>query len=188
MSMKIDCPIDCADGSTRSAIKSALEGKLTMTAAEYTEYTKDNFSISTNQGRLDIETIHNFLTNAYWSKKIPRSIVEKAIRHSLCFGVYDDSTGAQIGLARVVSDCATFAYLADVFILESYRGRGLSKWLMQCVLTHPELQGLRRFMLATLDAHGLYHQFGFDPLEFPERLMAIVRPNIYEELAEQGNG
>jgi GNAT superfamily N-acetyltransferase len=188
MSMRIDCPIGDADNNLQLALKSALEGVTTMNAAEnteYTEYTKDNFSISTDQGKLDIETIHNFLANAYWSKNIPRSIVEKAIRHSLCFGVYDDRTGAQIGLARVVSDYATFAYLADVFILEPYRGQGLSKWLMQCILTHPELQGLRRFMLATRDAHGLYSQFGFEPIQHPEWLMTINRPNIYEE---QGNG
>jgi GNAT superfamily N-acetyltransferase len=120
-----------------------------------------------------------FLTNSYWAKGISREIVTRSIEHSLCFGIYEGS-GAQIGFARVVSDFATVAYLGDVFVLESHRGRGLSKWLMECVLEHPALQNLRRWILLTRDAHGLYSQFGFTPVKAPERYMELHRPNVYE--------
>lgn len=137
------------------------------------------FLISTDPARLDLDVIHGFLTNCYWAKGIPREIVVRSIERSLCFGVYDGA-GAQVGFARVISDCATFAYLADVFILESHRGRGLGKLLMECIQQHPSLQGLRRWSLSTKDAHGLYAQYGFVPLMWPERYMEILRPNLYE--------
>jgi GNAT superfamily N-acetyltransferase len=143
------------------------------------ESRRGEFSISTDQARLDLDVIHGFLTDCYWAKGIPRQIVARSIEHSLCFGIYDGS-GAQVGFARVVSDFATVAYLGDVFVLESHRGRGLSKWLMQCILQHPALQNLRRWILLTGDAHGLYAQFGFTPVTSPERYMELHRPDVYE--------
>ena len=142
------------------------------------EWKQGEFIITNRREDLDIETIHNFLRESYWSKGIPKPIVEKAIDNSLCFGLYHSSK--QVGFGRVVSDQATFAYLADVFVVSAYRGRGLGKWLVSCVLAHPELQGLRRWMLATLDAHGLYEQNGFVALRKPEVFMEINDPNIYQ--------
>jgi GNAT superfamily N-acetyltransferase len=146
------------------------------------EYRKGRYLISTDKSRLDLDVIHGFLTRSYWAAGIPRQIVEKSVEHSLCFGLYDGAE--QVGFARVISDFATFAYLADVFVLESHRGRGLSKWLMERIMAHPELQGLRRWMLATRDAHGLYRRYGFGPLEAPDNYMVIARPNIYTEAPE----
>jgi GNAT superfamily N-acetyltransferase len=143
------------------------------------EYRMGEFLISTDQARLDLTVIHGFLTNCYWSKGIPRDVVARSIEHSHCFGIYDGG-GAQVGFARVVSDYATVAYLGDVFVLESHRGRGLSKWLMECVMQHPALQNLRRWILLTRDAHGLYSQFGFTPIETPDRYMELHRPNVYD--------
>jgi N-acetylglutamate synthase-like GNAT family acetyltransferase len=137
------------------------------------------FMISTSRERLDLDVIHGFLTNSYWAKGIPRELVARAIEHSLCFGVYD-GCGAQVGFARAISDFATYAYIADVFVVESYRGRGLGKELMKCIRQHPALQGLRRWSLTTKDAHQLYALVGFGPLNWPERYMEILRPNIYE--------
>jgi len=142
-------------------------------------YHRDGFTISTDPSRLDLDLIHDFLSNhAYWSPGISRALVEKAIKNSLCFGIYANSSAGkyegQIGFARVITDHATFAYLDDVFILPTVRGLGLSKWLMECILSHPELQGLRRWLLATRDAHGLYAQFGFRPLARPERFMEVI--------------
>jgi GNAT superfamily N-acetyltransferase len=142
------------------------------------EYTWNEFAISTDQSRLQIDVIYNFLVTSYWSTNIPRAIVERSIEHSLCFGVYNRSH--QIGFARVVTDCATFGYIADVFILEPYRGNGLSKWLMKTILDYPELQGFRRWMLATRDAHGLYQQFGFQTLADPARFLERTNLNIYK--------
>jgi GNAT superfamily N-acetyltransferase len=142
------------------------------------EFTKKDFLISTDPSKLDLKLIHRFLTNAYWSKNISFEIVEKSTRNSLCFGLFHH--GQQIGFARVISDYATFAYLADVFILEEYRGQGLSKWLMECILGYPDLQNLRRWVLVTRDAHGLYRHFGFTHLQAPERYMEIVHLNPYE--------
>ena len=139
------------------------------------------YEISTDAHRLNLDVIHGFLAEeSYWSRGIPRSIVERAIENSLCFGVYHGAT--QIGFARVVTDRSTFALLADVFILEAHRGKGLSKWLMRCVVAHQDLQGLRRFLLLTSDAHGLYRQFGFEPIGSPQRFMEILRPDIYRSL------
>ena len=143
------------------------------------EYRRGDFLISTDRARLDLTVIHGFLTSCYWSKGIPREVVARSIEHSLCFGIYDGS-GAQVGFARVVSDYETVAYLGDVFVLESHRGRGLSKWLMECVMQHPALQNLRRWILLTRDAHALYSQFGFTPIETPERYMELHRPNVYD--------
>jgi GNAT superfamily N-acetyltransferase len=136
------------------------------------------YEISTDKSRLDINAIHDYLKQSYWSPGIPYAIVERAINHSMCFGVFHG--GAQIGFARVVTDHATFAYLCDVYILEAHRGQGLSKRLMKTIMTHPDLQGLRRFNLGTRDAHGLYAQFGFTPLGNPARMMEILVPNAYQ--------
>ncbi|WP_400192484.1 GNAT family N-acetyltransferase [Hymenobacter sp. B81] len=138
------------------------------------------FSISPDPARLDVGLIHDYLgRHSYWAPGISRELVERSIRHSLCFGVYDEATGAQVGFARVVSDQATFAYLCDVFVLEAYRGRGLSKQLMQYIIDYPALQGLRRWLLATRDAHSLYAQFGFTPLAAPPRFMENARLDPY---------
>ena len=133
-----------------------------------------DFEISTDPARLDIDVIHNFLVTSYWAKGRRRSVVERSIRNSLCFGVY--LAGRQVAFARVVSDRAVFAYLMDVFVLPEFRGRGISKALMRSVLGHPDLQNLRVFLLATRDAHRLYAQFGFRSLAYPERWMSIQDP------------
>lgn len=138
---------------------------------------RNEYQISTDRHRIDVAAVHAYLTQSYWSPGISRKVVERAIENSLCFGVY---VGAQqAGFARVISDKATFAYLADVFILEPHRGKGLSKWLIEFITSHEELQGLRRFMLATKDAHSLYEQFGFVPLANPSRMMEKLNPNLY---------
>lgn len=142
-----------------------------------------NFTIDTNKDRLDITYIQHKLSKTYWAEEIPLSIVERAIENSLCFGVYEGER--QIGFARMITDKATFAYLCDVFIDEDYRGRGISKWLMSVIMDYPDLQGLRRFMLATKDAHGLYRQYGFNELVAPERWMEIHVPGIYKKLKTQ---
>jgi GNAT superfamily N-acetyltransferase len=136
------------------------------------------FSVSTDPARLDLPLIHDFLSNhSYWAAGIPEKLVRRSLENSLCFGLYHDAS--QIGFARVVTDKATFAYLGDVFVLDSYRGRGLSKWLLDCVMRHPDLQGLRRFILGTRDAHRLYDRLGFAPLASPERFMEICPPDVY---------
>jgi N-acetylglutamate synthase-like GNAT family acetyltransferase len=145
------------------------------------EHRKGDFLISTDREHLNLDLIHGFLTNSYWAKGITREIVARAIEHSLCFGIYD-AKGSQVGFARVISDRATFAYLGDVFVLESHRGCRLSKWLMECIMKHPELQGLRRWTLLTRDAHGLYSQFGFTPVQAPQWYMELHRPNVYETI------
>jgi N-acetylglutamate synthase-like GNAT family acetyltransferase len=143
------------------------------------EVRKDDLLISDDSTLLDRELIHRFLSErSYWAQNAPREVVNRAIEHSLCFGVY--RSGKEVGFARVITDSATFAWLSDVFIVESERGNGLSKQLVAAVLAHPRLQGLRRFMLATLDAHGLYQQFGFKPIQDVERFMEIYRPNAYK--------
>jgi GNAT superfamily N-acetyltransferase len=122
------------------------------------EWTKEAYTISTDKERIDVAIVHAFLTSSYWAKGIPVETVRRSIEGSMAFGVYDGKK--QAGFARVITDGATFAYLADVFIAEGWRGRGLSAWLMECILAHPDLQGLRRFLLARRDAHGLYRKFG----------------------------
>lgn len=141
------------------------------------KYKNYKFLISTDKSKLDLGIIHNFLKNSYWARNIPLSIIKKSIRNSLCFGVYKDKK--QIGFARVISDYATFAYVADVFILETHQGIGLSKWLMKSILSHPKLRDLRRWILVTKDAHGLYLKYGFKPLKAPERFMELHNPNVY---------
>lgn len=139
---------------------------------------REGFAITTETSFFNVEFIHAFLSQSYWAENIPIETVQKSIDNSLCFGVFH--LGRQIGFARVITDKATFAYLADVFIDEAYRGQGLSKWLMEEMMNHEDLQGLRRMMLATRDAHGLYAQFGFSELTFPERWMQIHKPGIYK--------
>jgi len=140
---------------------------------------KDNFSISTDTAKLDITSIHQFLsTKAYWSLNIPKEKVAQSIQNSLCFGVYDE--GKQIGFARIISDYTTIAYLGDVYIFEAYRGKGLSKWLMETIMTHPDLQGLRRWILLTGDAHELYRKFGWSEISDPSKWMEIHNKNCYE--------
>jgi GNAT superfamily N-acetyltransferase len=151
---------------------------LTPSSGAVEESRRGEFLISTDRARLDLDLVHGFLTNCYWAKGIPRDVVLRSIEHSLCFGVYDGS--GQVGFARVVSDFATVAYLGDVFVLESHRGRGLSKWLMECIVQYPGLQNLRRWILVTRDAHGLYAQFGFTPVKAPERYMELHQPEVYE--------
>jgi GNAT superfamily N-acetyltransferase len=141
------------------------------------EWRKNDYLISTDRSKIDLDMVHRFLSASYWAENIPRSVVQKSIENSLCFGVFHQQD--QIGFARVISDWATFAYLGDVFILPSHRNKGLAKWLMQIISDHPELQGLRRFTLATRDAHGLYAQFGFTPFDKPERWMQKHDPDVY---------
>lgn len=142
------------------------------------EWQKDGFTISTDKNLLQIGRIQKFLTEeSYWAKERTREQTTLAIENSVCFGVYAGEN--QIGFARVVSDHATFAYLGDVYVLEEFRGKGVSKWLMKTIIEHPDLQNLRRWILATKDAHTLYEQFGFHALNFPERWMEKPAPNAY---------
>lgn len=143
------------------------------------EHRRGDFLLSTDRRRVRLDVVHEFLTSCYWAKGIPREVVAQSIEHSLCFGVYEGDT--QVGFARVVTDFATVAYLGDVFVLESHRGRGLSKWMMECIVQHPALQNLRRWILLTRDAHGLYSKSGFTPLKDPERYMELHRPDVYEK-------
>jgi GNAT superfamily N-acetyltransferase len=143
------------------------------------EQRRGEFLVSTDRERLDLDVIHGFLTGSYWAKGIPREVVARSIENSLCFGLY--ASGKQVGFARVISDFATYAYLGDVFVLESFRGRGLGKWLMECILQHPQLQGLRRWSLVTRDAHGLYAQLGFTPLTKPQNYMELHRRDVYSK-------
>jgi GNAT superfamily N-acetyltransferase len=151
------------------------------------ESRRGSLEVSTDPARLDLDTIHSFLARSYWASGIPRETVRRSLAHSLCFGLYD--ADAQVGMARVVSDYATFAYLADVFVLESHRGRGLGSWMIACVMAHPDLQGLRVWRLATRDAHGLYRRFGFGPCLRPETHMEILDRDVYSRgRREQANG
>lgn len=145
------------------------------------ELLEDGFLFSTHKEKLDIEYIHRFLHDeSYWAKGIPLILVKRSIENSLCFGVYDKTK--QIGFARVTSDLATFAYLGDVFVDEAYRGNGISKKLIAFILSFDELKIVRRFLLATKDAHGLYSQYNFKPLNGPDRFMEIHQPDIYKTL------
>jgi GNAT superfamily N-acetyltransferase len=144
-----------------------------------TDLKREGYSISTDPGKLELKFIHDYLYKSYWSEEIPIDIVKKSIQGSLCFGVYQGSR--QVGFARMITDRATFAYLADVFIDDGHRGKGLSKWLMETIMSHPDLQGLRRILLATRDAHKLYNQFGFKPLDRPESIMQFHVPGIYKK-------
>jgi GNAT superfamily N-acetyltransferase len=143
----------------------------------FIEYERQGYRILTDPDVMDIQAVHDYLTSSYWARGIPLELVAKSVRGSLCFGVFKDDR--QVGFARVVTDRTTFAYLCDVYVLESHRGQGLGKWLMDVVVAHPDLQGLRRFALATRDAHGLYEKCGFTRLARPEMFMEINRPDIY---------
>jgi GNAT superfamily N-acetyltransferase len=149
----------------------------TLQFEKASEYRKGKFTVSTARELIDLDLVHGFLTECYWAKEIPRDVVARSIENSLCFGVYAESK--QVGFARVISDYATYAYIGDVFLLEAFRGHGLGKWLMECVMQHPRLQGLRRWNLVTSDAHGLYAQFGFEPLKKPQNYMELHRPDVY---------
>jgi len=134
--------------------------------------------ISADRARMDVAVIHGFLSqDSYWAKNVPREVVERAVEHSLCVGAFED--GVQVGFARAITDYATFAYIADVFVLPSHRGHGISKQLMDALVNHRELHGLRRWHLVTRDAHGLYAQFGFTPVDVPERHMMRVVTDAY---------
>jgi GNAT superfamily N-acetyltransferase len=145
------------------------------------QLTKGQYSISTDPRRLDVNAIHAFLSRSFWAEGIPRALVETSIANSLSFGLFDD--GAQVGFARVVTDRATYAYLCDVYVLESHRGRGLGKWLIEAVMAHPDLQNVRRFQLVTRDAHRLYAPHGFTAPADPEWQMEIFRPGMYKAIA-----
>jgi GNAT superfamily N-acetyltransferase len=145
--------------------------------------TRHNFSLTTDPARLDLDVIHGFLANCYWAKGITREVVAQSIENSLCFGVYDGND--QVAFARVISDFATYAYIGDVFVLETHRGLGLSKWIMESITTHPRLQGLRRWNLLTRDAHDLYAKFGFTPVAKPDRYMELHNPEVYSRKLEK---
>lgn len=147
----------------------------------YQEFHDEIFLVSTDPGKLELDAIHAFLSQeSYWAKGIPKEIMIRAIENSLCFGVYENRK--QIGFARLVTDHATFAYLCDVYILETHRGKGLAKWLMSAVMAHPTIQGLRRINLVTRDAHRLYKQFGFTALNNPDGYMELMRRDIYQSV------
>jgi N-acetylglutamate synthase and related acetyltransferases len=148
---------------------------------ERIEWRKDEYLLSTDKSKIDVEAVHLFLSRSYWARNIPLEVVQKSIDNSLCFAIYQQQR--LVGFARVISDFATFAYLADVFILPGERGKGLSKWLMEIIMDHPQLRGLRRFTLATRDAHGLYAQFGFTLFDKPERWMQKHDPEVYKRNA-----
>jgi len=142
------------------------------------ELEKDGIIASDDPARVDIALLHDFLKQSYWAKNIPLSVVEESVRNSLSMGLYAES--GMIGYARAVTDYATFAYLGDVFVLEDWRGKGLGLWVSQCLVEHPRLRGLRRWMLATLDAHGVYAKLGFKPLDDPSAIMTMHDPEIYK--------
>ena len=148
------------------------------------EVTRGDYIVSTDRTRLDVDAIHAFLTGSYWAAGISHASVTTAIKHSLPFGLYHLDT--QIGFARAITDYVTFAYLADVYVEETHRGQGLSKLLLEAVLAHPQLQRLRRWMLGTRDAHGLYAQSGFIPLEEPQRWMELANADTYAAVAKGG--
>lgn len=138
----------------------------------------DGYRFSCVLEEMDVDVIHGFVSDSYWAKGIPKELLKRAIENSLCFGIFTNA-GEQVAFARMITDSATFAYLADVFVLEAHRGKNLSKWLMQSVLEHPGLQNLRRMVLATRDTHGLYQQFGFTELSNPSTFMELWQPNVY---------
>lgn len=146
------------------------------------ERSRGRFRISTDPANLDLAAIHAYLTRSYWADGIPVEVVARSLAGSLCFGLYEDER--QIGLARVITDRATYAYLCDVFVLEEFRGQGLGRWLMESVMAHGELAGLRRFSLVTRDAHALYAPLGFTALAQPDRHMEIARPGLYRGTGE----
>ena len=156
-----------------------LTPTLSQRERELSTWHRGDYSISTDRARLDIDLIHKYLSNeSYWATGRLREVVERSIENSLAFGIYNEDK--QVGFARIVTDYATFAWVADVFVLSEHRGRGLSKWLMEVIIAHPQLQGFRRWVLSTKDAHGLYERFGFIRLHRPERWMERPDPNMKE--------
>ncbi len=148
----------------------------------FLSWTRGEFSITTDNNKISLDVVHEFLANeSFWAKNISRHVVERSIEHSLCFGLFKNDE--QIGYARVITDRATIAYLSDVFVLAAHRGQGHSRWLMECLVSHPDLQGLRRWVLLTSDAHGLYEKFGFTAIDSPEKWMQKFNANVY---AKQG--
>ena len=147
---------------------------------EIMEWQKDDYLLSTDRSKIDINAVHDFLSRSYWAEGIPIETLRRSIENSLCFAIYQQEM--LVGFGRVISDFATFAYLADVFVLPEHRGKGLSKWLIQIIIDHPQLQGLRRFTLATRDAHSLYAQFGFSVFDKPERWMHRHDPEVYKQI------
>lgn len=160
-----------------------MSGQLAGPSGEYFEWAQDEYVVTTDPACMDIDSVHRFLSEeSYWAQHIPREVVARAMRNAICFAVLHQR--ALIGFARVTTDRATVAYLGDVFILPAHRGKGLSKWLMECVGAHPELQGLRRWILATSDAHGLYARYGFTPLKAPAWWMEKHDPDVYQRTLE----
>lgn len=154
--------------------------------AEPIERIRGGWRLSTDRRRVQVDVVHGFVSSSYWARGIPRAIVERSIENSLCFGVYDAGGAGrekQVAFARVISDFATFAWIADVFVLEEARGRGFSRWMMEEIAAHPDLQGLRRWILATRDAHGLYAKSGFLPLAHPEAFLERWVPDFYSRSA-----
>jgi len=148
------------------------------------EWQRDEYVISTDINRLDLDVVHQFLVNSYWSEGLPFEVLERSIQHSLVFGLYEQrqhQQQQQIGFARVVTDYATFAYLSDVFVLEVFRGQGLGTWLIQTIIAYPKLQELRRWLLATKDAHPFYQPFGFQTLNNPDRFLEKWSPDTYKK-------
>ena len=146
---------------------------------DHVEVTRGEYVVSTDKRRIDMKSVHAFLASTYWSPEIPESVLQRAIAGSLCFGIYRGAE--QVGFARVITDAATYAYLSDVFVLEAHRGRGLATWMMEVIMAHPSLQGLRRFLLSTRDAHALYRRFGFETVANPDRQLEILRRDIYRQ-------
>jgi len=165
---------DPSTGSLQSLSQTLSEGE-----REFSTWQRDDYSISTDPSRLNVDLIHDFLSKqSYWATGRSRDVVERSIQNSLSFGIYRE--GDQVGFARVVTDYATFAWIADVFVLPEHRGQSLSTWLMETIIAHPRLQGFRRWVLSTKDAHGLYEKFGFIKLHRPERWMERPDPNMKE--------
>lgn len=165
-------------GGSARELKCLMHNAAASSCGEIVEHRRGDYVISTERARIDLDAVHGFLTNCYWAKGISRELVARSIEHSLSFGIYGPGD-EQAGFARIISDYATVAYIGDVFILEAHRGRGLSKWLMECIVQHPLLQNLRRWILLTRDAHGLYSKFGFNALAKPERYMELHNPDVY---------
>ena len=165
------------DGADKTGNPEGLPAVAVNGGIGMTEWERGEFTISTDPSRIDLDVVHGYLSTSYWAAEIPRELVARSIAHSLAFGIYQGAV--QVGFSRVITDRATFAYLADVFVLEEFRGRGLARWMMEVIVAHPELQGLRRWMLATRDAHGLYRQHGFEPVANPGALMQILRIDPY---------
>lgn len=168
---------DSQDGSGCSSGFTLSSTCLDTSRSSAMQWSKTDYIVSTNPEDQDLDVIHGFLSQSYWARNIPRETVARSLQGALCFALLHK--GRQIGFARVISDSATIAYLGDVFVLPEYRGRGLAGWLLECVTSHPQLQGLRRWILATADAHGLYEKFGFTALKRPEIFMERHDPEVY---------